>query len=415
MVLVMASGRFPHDEASQICVVLALVFHILATEFGNLETVENWSDLHERLSGKKLAKGTSATVMDTIELFQSKTSVRVAFLDGQARMVATLLYLHQRIPCANLVPTGISNPTHDAGGRIDIGAELAIGKSDYFASSRISEPMDLALRSRWSLKTTGKKATCRLFVPSRSGDGQRPSVPWSAEVIDDLNMISLNLCQNLDLGDSIHLSDAISWMIRRAEHSEVVCFPSKVEEYRASLSSCFMQFVVASFVRYPKIANVLFADFVTSKPRELFDKVVSAMAQAPSAQSSRTPVIAPITTSLNPDVAEGHVLSIFIAPLLLEKSSRDLLASCLNKNWLVPLISIVASLEHHMWGPVPRDASEYNDGTFVRPSDAEQKTRFHLFLYKVKTSKMVSIPFFVICSETKNIARFWLILAACTV
>jgi hypothetical protein len=100
------------NDASQLCFVLARVFHVLATEFGNLKSAVDWSLLHSRLTGND--SKTTVPVVDTIRLFQSKTVVRVAFLDGQARMVAALLHMHQRIPCANLAAAANASPTQDA-------------------------------------------------------------------------------------------------------------------------------------------------------------------------------------------------------------------------------------------------------------------------------------------------------------
>jgi hypothetical protein len=226
------------------------------------------------------------------------------------------------------------------------------------------------------------------------------------EVISDLNKISLNWCANLELSEKPHLADAIRWMTRRAV-GQKVCLSDDISDYWQSFSGCFTNIVVACFTEYRPFAEVLFPGrYVkgTSTPEELFEKVCPDLKQKPSAHAL-FPVMSMSSKMGKSPLLEATVLSLTIAPFLLEGNGRNLLAKCMKKNWMVPLTSVIESVGPMLramnvnWKAPPYvnptaekagrpegieccDRTDYHEGTFVG-SDTS-KTEFQKSLFQVK-------------------------------
>ncbi len=100
-----ANSRWPGDPASQFCFLFAVSLNLLETNFGSLRTIKDWRKLYCHLVSRS-SRWTKATgiprdrplINFTIILFQTLCPIKLAFFEGQARMLSVSHWIRQIVP-----------------------------------------------------------------------------------------------------------------------------------------------------------------------------------------------------------------------------------------------------------------------------------------------------------------------------
>jgi hypothetical protein len=303
-----AKETWPDNAAAQFCYLLERAFHLFETNFGNLQTFENWRSLYKHLSGiaingRKLPSPPDSHLIHfTIILFQSRCPIRFAFLDGQARMVAVSHYIRGIVPGHPLSITPI-------------------------------EPIMPYLPSKgkgsWSASQTGSIGNFHLLLPMEWKVVKpipKDTINSRANLLkSDLNTISRQRTYAYDIAEKSHFFHTVLEL--RSELETRNEFPTTVSElgvYMKNLKETIIKRIFHHLPLNPAEKVALELDQKDDSYTQL-EAVMNFL--------GKEMVICPKMGARQEKIAETRILVVVLALLLAKQESRAILEEIFAMDW----------------------------------------------------------------------------------
>lgn len=317
-----AAAKWPTDECAQVLHLLAEVFDIVEMDFGNLSTLQDWHNLYVHLCQRSFPVRTKAPpvvvfselVHRTIVLFQALCPIRLAFLDGQARIISVSFFLRQLIP-------SVPYP-----GRCLLPMSQLLYNGNF--------------ELRWSTTATATDASCVLYLSNNTDT----AAIVSSSIILDLNTISRQLRASSDHAARTSLSDAIGNLVMGLS-GRALRQSSEKEDDSAMLLKDLRSYV--SQIKLTVTRHILeyyessgLSSLLLNDHKKFLDKAVSDSKANTSAKSKLFPMLYPLQNR----PSETNILINTLVAMTADEKSRDLLQECVNKKWTVVLQEMEASL-----------------------------------------------------------------------
>lgn len=310
----------------------------MTSTYNNLKEEKDWLKLFDRLvmkSGwcqpseigfssrllKDVFKGELQNAVGL--LLHALTPVRFVFLEGQSRM--TSLYNYQR----KIIPTRELHP-------------IPLSKATIFLDKQWS------LQQHWSLVKTGDMAVCHF-----PDDVEADAVYVTFDYLAQLREISHKYMSFLS--DTIHtvktvklnnLADCIDQLIQHYHVTNVVYKASSLQGSLINAFKCVLTYVRSSEVELQthllgkKFQRKLDEKDETHFLEELFHCIYKLTSNGKTFPSLRT------GEKIPPMLHELMVIMLVLGCALVDSTSRQYLACCMNKEWIVPILHEV-QVENH--------------------------------------------------------------------
>ncbi len=347
----LASLRWPNNPECQFCFLFAIAVSLLESNFGSLRTIKDWRSLYHHLvpfcPNWTKASGIPRDrplINLTIILFQTLCPIKLAFLDGQARLISIAHYIRQVVP-------GEPNSTACLEG----------------IHSHISG------KGVWSVQTTSTTAHFRIVVPSRECASYNDLTRLRERgnhLLADGDAISQSSVEELDIAEKSHFFNIVQSLINELNVDKTN--PTDVEEVERYLKNLKSMALEKLFYGLPvDVANDLSPETRMFKDdRARIDHVSLMLADgAPLPKFGKRN-----TTVAGMRLSEHKILMCVCATLLANETSRFNVEELLALNWKIARDpgAIVNNLA----------INEFNVNTYIS-TDPEFTGIFEEHLYKV--------------------------------
>jgi hypothetical protein len=312
-----ANLRWPDDPASQFCYLFAVSVNLLEMNFGSLRTIQDWRTLYCHLVSRS-SKWTKATgiprdrllVNFTIILFQTLCPVKLAFFEGQARMVSVAHWIRQIVPG-------------------DPQSTVCVEGIHRFISNKATVG--------WSIQETGTKGPFRIVVPVRMEPGGNVDASILGELakkrsnclLEDALAISKSYISKVDIAEGSHFCDTVHGLINVLNGYDMN--PTEMDTIETFTEALKLMAVKHVYYDYPLDLTKLSSTDAPSKDGQSRIDYISKLL----AKGAVLPVFG-ITHEKGATQLSGHkILMCVCATLLVSEKSRLNIAELVALNWTV--------------------------------------------------------------------------------